>query len=298
MMHGCTQSRDDLRLARKNEWWQNRCSRRLSRAEPVHESLRNARCLVQRQRPAARGCGEPSLIAAVVTRQILQDLAVDPNASTSQDFPQGRNSRHHGISLPGPIRGRWRSFWIGVRRCRRHAPPPSTQCGRAGYFGPTDENNAEDHVRCRPSSSMGRRQDSAPGERRPGHRAIQGGAEFDSEISPGESAGGMAYTRKSRRIRPGGPSSSIGCCTEPATLGRVEVQPVPVRCHAGRMPVVRCCASSRSRKHCRGGIRGAKVSKHQHFILAKCRPARGRKGQKSTASSCGSTPSASDIISA
>ena len=80
----------------------------------------------------------------------------------------------------------------------------------------------------------------------------QGGAEFDSEISTGESAGGMPIRASpdgsGRAARP----RALGAARRPRLVGRKFS-----RLLYGAMPVVRCCASSSGtqtlpRRHFRG----------------------------------------------
>jgi len=129
MMHGCTQSPDDFAAGtRMNELAENRCFWSPIRHRASPPTSQNAE-LVQRQRPAAR-YGEPSLIAASRARSCRTSPST-PNASTSQDFLQGRNSAimdqfTRTYTRPLVFILDWRAALPST------CPPPSPQCGRAG----------------------------------------------------------------------------------------------------------------------------------------------------------------------
>ena len=193
-----------------------------------------------------RDTGEPSLIAGI-TRQILQDFPVDPK----RVYIAGLSAGGATAAIMGSVYPDLYAA-VGVHSglaCGAAVDMPSAftamrQGGVLRSNGPQQHGSVPRPV---PTIVFHGDGDKTvhPANGEQVIAQSQGEAEFDSEISTGESAGGMACTRtvsaranwlaewpiraQSRRIRPGSPSSSIGCCTEPATLGRAEVQPAPKR---------------------------------------------------------------------
>ena len=148
MLHGCTQSPDDFAAGTRMNALaeEHTCLVAYPAQAGLGQHLQVLE-LVQSGRPAARGQGEPSLIAGI-TRQVMRDYSVDPRARLCRRALGRCGGRRHSWRRPIPISTR-RSACIPASpaappatalRLRRHAAGRrrrgagrGNSSGRGGY---------------------------------------------------------------------------------------------------------------------------------------------------------------------
>ncbi len=196
MMHGCTQSPDDFAAGtRMNELAEEQM---FLVAYPAQSQSANvSKCWNWfNASDQQRDTGEPSLIAGI-TRQILQDFPVDPK----RVYIAGLSAGGATAAIMGSVYPDLYAA-VGVHSglaCGAAVDMPSAFTAmRQG--GVLRSNGPQQHGRVpRPVPTIVFHGDGDktvhPANGEQVIAQSQGEAEFDSEISTGESAGGMAYTR-------------------------------------------------------------------------------------------------------